>query len=301
MTDTTVNTNLAVHEAYERVHPEMVARGESNLPAITLDIQTATATGRGAIVNILPFREQLHSEVPKFDVTLLDKLDTYAQALLQAEANYRVSTAPPEALVALGENGVKLRALLLSDAIALVNRELLNSKSLDNLKGPNGYRNISSDILTVSTLLRTNWSTISSKTGVTLAELDQAETLADQLNESFGIREQTPAKAAAAALERQQAYALFIEAYDQIRRAVSFLRWDKGDADTIAPSLYAANRNSTHKKSGADTTVTTEPVVHAPVTAGAVTQATNATPATTAPATTTKAAPGLPGADPFAS
>jgi hypothetical protein len=29
-----------------------------------------------------------------------------------------------------------------------------------------------------------------------------------------------------------------VHAYDQTRRAVIYLRWNEGDADTIAPSLY---------------------------------------------------------------
>ncbi|WP_438004954.1 hypothetical protein [Sorangium sp. So ce321] len=29
-----------------------------------------------------------------------------------------------------------------------------------------------------------------------------------------------------------------MHAYDQTRRAVSYLRWNEGDAETIAPSLY---------------------------------------------------------------
>jgi hypothetical protein len=265
-----------------------------NLPPIALDIQTATATGRATAIKLQPFREQLQAEVPKFDVALIDKIEIYAQGLLQAEANHRITTAPPEVLVALGEEGVTIRSLLLSDATALIHRGLLNSKSLDQLKGANGYRNISSDMLSISTLLRSNWSTISSKTGVTLAELDRAEFVADQLNESFGIRERTPAKVAAATLERQQAYALFVEADDQVRRAVTFLRWDKGDADELAPSLFA-NRAAPQKKDSSDVVTATAPAVTAPVTAGAVAQAVAA-----APATTVKATVGLPGADPFA-
>ena len=294
MTDAVTATTLSIRDAYTRVKPEMGARGEANLPPVGIDIQTATATGRGAIVNIQALREQLQTEVPKFDVTLVDKIDIYAQALLQTDANYRITTAPPEALAALGEEGVKIRALLLSDATALLNRGLLNSASLDHLKGPNGYRNVSSDILALSTLLRTNWAAIEAKTGVTQAELDRAETVADQLNESFGIRERTPAKVAAAALERQQAYALFIEAYDQVRRAVTFLRWDHGDADEIAPSLYAVARSAPHKKGTPADDAKAEPVVSAPAASAVVT-----TQPVQQGAPVVKTAVGLPGANPF--
>ena len=48
-----------------------------------------------------------------------------------------------------------------------------------------------------------------------------------------------PATAAAESAEqRDRAFTLFIRCYDQIRRAILFLRWEQDDADTIAPSLY---------------------------------------------------------------
>lgn len=36
-----------------------------------------------------------------------------------------------------------------------------------------------------------------------------------------------------------RAYSLFVRAYDQCRRAVSYLRWEEGDADDEPPSLFA--------------------------------------------------------------
>jgi hypothetical protein len=54
-----------------------------------------------------------------------------------------------------------------------------------------------------------------------------------------GQREQGPAVVVETARIRQQAFTLLVKAYDETRRAVSFLRWREGDADTIAPSLYA--------------------------------------------------------------
>ncbi|MFS8069892.1 MAG: hypothetical protein ACMG6S_26300, partial [Byssovorax sp.] len=45
----------------------------------------------------------------------------------------------------------------------------------------------------------------------------------------------TPAEAADRKL---RAFTLFTNAYDQVRRGVMYLRWDEGDADSLAPSLY---------------------------------------------------------------
>jgi hypothetical protein len=59
----------------------------------------------------------------------------------------------------------------------------------------------------------------------------------------------------AAADLRNRAFTLFTRGYDQMRRAVAFLRWDEGDADKVVPSLYAKHRRSKKKT---DTTRTRE-------------------------------------------
>jgi hypothetical protein len=38
---------------------------------------------------------------------------------------------------------------------------------------------------------------------------------------------------------RQRLFTLFVTAWDQVRRALGFLRWNEDDVDDIAPSLYA--------------------------------------------------------------
>lgn len=284
-----------LREALDRVRPEMAALGESKTKPINLDIQSATATVRGSLAEIMLMRPQIVAQVPGVDISQLDNLETYALALLQANATHLVSTSPPEALAGLAEEGTKLRATLLSDATALANRGIINNASLDNLKGPMGYRNLSSDILALATLLRSNWSAIASKSCVTEAELDRAEVVADQLNEAYGIHDQGPAAVATYALERQQAYTLFVNAYDQVRRAISFLRWDNGDFEDIAPSLYAG-RTTTRKKASTEVEGKPDTSTATPIAKDSATNAVAGKPVTAA-----TPAVGLPGADPFAS
>jgi hypothetical protein len=89
---------------------------------------------------------------------------------------------------------------------------------------------------------------ISGKTPLHLDELDRAETLAGRILTAVGEREQGPAIAAASAQTRQRAFTLFVKAYDQVRRAVQYLRWDEDDIDRIVPSLYAVARTASRRK-----------------------------------------------------
>ena len=80
---------------------------------------------------------------------------------------------------------------------------------------------------------------------------------------AVGDREQTPTQIDAAD-RRQRAFSLFVKAYDQARRAIQYVRWEQGDADSIAPSLYSGRGNSNVKRRAEDAQVTPAPVVQVP-------------------------------------
>jgi hypothetical protein len=71
------------------------------------------------------------------------------------------------------------------------------------------------------------------------AELDHAAQLAQRLVTAVGVREQQPVATGAASLQRQQAFTLLLQAYNEVRRAITFLRWNEDDVETIVPSLWA--------------------------------------------------------------
>ncbi len=47
---------------------------------------------------------------------------------------------------------------------------------------------------------------------------------------------------------RKRAFSLFVNAYDQCRRAAAYLRWNEGDADELLPSLYAGRSVNRQKE-----------------------------------------------------
>ncbi len=77
---------------------------------------------------------------------------------------------------------------------------------------------------------------------------------------------------------RQRAYTVLSNAYDDVRRAISFLRWKEDDLEDIAPSLFGPR--AARKK-------TDKPVTPAP-------QPGPVTPAPTAPVATPVASPSTP-------
>jgi hypothetical protein len=64
----------------------------------------------------------------------------------------------------------------------------------------------------------------------------------DEVVYDLGQREQAPSKIADVSIDPQKIFTLFVSAYDPLRRTKTFIRWNEGDADEIAPSLYAGKR-----------------------------------------------------------
>jgi hypothetical protein len=301
---------LHYRDAYENAQPAAKALQVEELIAVNIDVPTAVTTAVGALPEILALRAEVAKDLPNFDIKWFDQLETYTLATGHAHALYMGTSAPPEAIVALNERGVTLRDLLYSDAVALSTRGIISGDKLGDFKANVGYKNLAFDLLGLAAVLRGNWDKISGKAAIQLSELDTAESIGEQLVTALGAREQAPAVAAEQAQQRQRNFTLFAKAYDQVRRAVNFLRWDQDDIERIAPSLYAG-RNTGRKKTDpaqpgtAPATGTALP----PTGAAAGTPATTTTPAAGSGATTptnathtpaATASNGLPGASPFA-
>lgn len=115
--------------------------------------------------------------------------------------------------------------------------------------------------------------------------------LGERLVRAAGVRDQAPAAVADVALIRQHALALLVNAYDEVRRGVSFLRWREGDVETIAPSLYTGRPR--RKTSDPADGVAGNGATQAPGTQGPAAPASGAPEAGVHPAATA-VAPGLP-------
>ena len=219
--------------------PQIAAVPVDSLLPVNLDVTAAVATVLGSLPEIRSIRAQMATDLPNLAFGDVDRLEDSTLAMSHADAQYRIACAPPDDLVALGAEGTKLRELLRREVEPLVLRKRINGEALRGLTGVHGYKNVAQDLHLLVGVLRENWAAIGGKCGVELAELDRAEVVSVALLRSVGLREQGPEAYSEIATTRRQAFTLFMRAYDEVRRAVTFLRWKEGDADTIAPSLYA--------------------------------------------------------------
>ncbi len=287
------STGSETHDAYLALLPTIKSIPAEQYVHINVDVPTVITTTLGSVPEILAMRRDVEHYLPEFDSSAFDRLRTSVLALAYAHAVHISATTSAGELKEKADAAVATREVLLADARALAARGHIDPAALKNLKGPVGYRNVAFDVMALTSLLRTSWSQVSGKTAVSEAELVAAETLATEVLTTQGLKDEGPAVIDGAAEIRQQAFSLFIRTYDAIRRAVHYLRWEHGDAEDIAPSLYAASRRRSTGSSKSEPTPPESDV------AQAGTEAPNdaAVPAP-APATT---APGMPGGSPFAS
>jgi hypothetical protein len=124
---------------------------------------------------------------------------------------------------------------------------------------------VAHDVQILTMVLHENWAKVAGKCGATAEEVEHAAKLAIHLQRTVGERERREPAAASPADLRARSYTLFVRAYDDVRRAIIYLRWHEGDADSIAPSLFAGRGGSRRK--GAEEEIgsaVTPPVAPAP-------------------------------------
>jgi hypothetical protein len=233
-----VPTVSRLQQAYQRNFEKMMGLGPKDVITINLDVPSVYTLGSGALLRIRPYREQMLG-LPHLNKELVESIDDCLLALGHAQALHLAADAPVASLPELYAQLLKLREMLLADSTALATRGLIPGDKLKDLRGPVSYSATAFDVLALATILRAHQANIVGKSALQLSDLEQAETLADRVLSAVGERAVSDQETSSAALNRQRAFTLFVRAYDEVRRALVYLRWHEGDVDEIAPSLYS--------------------------------------------------------------
>ena len=238
-------------EAYELVLPEAMAMAREATVPINVDVMGAVFTTMGVARKLPGFEAELKT-LTQFPSAILAKFPQYILATYSAQTRYTFATTPPEQLPELMEKGTKWREVLGAEARSLVARGFLNGELLKELTGTHGFRNVAVDLAGYARIYKSAWADIQAHSGLKEADILEVEKLALKLTGAVAKKEQSPEQVAAATDVRARIFTLLVNAYDEIRRAMQFLRWHEGDADVIAPSLYAGRPNSNIRKANSD-------------------------------------------------
>jgi hypothetical protein len=227
----------SAEEAFVLAKPAIDAVPRDALVVINLDIPEVVSATLGVLSRIRALRPGL-ARLPDFDLDLVDHLETYALAAWHAhlEAQRPGGRAAVHVLL---EEATTLRLALLREAESLVHRGVFEGNAVAAIRVGQGHVDVANDLVALATLYEKGWKVIAGRSFVTEADVERAARLGSELLLAIGRREhEREAPHSAAGLTRARAYTLFAHAYEEVRRGVSYLRWYRGDAESIAPTLY---------------------------------------------------------------
>lgn len=257
---------LRYRGALEECSEEIASVADEDLVDVKADIPFVVMRCVGAAPRIRALRDEIVEAIPRFDTRCVDKLEIYALAAGQAQADLAATAAPPEVIEAKVSRLSELRQTFTSDAAALARRGRIDGSKLKELRGTTGHLNILFDVLTLTSLFRANWAVVDEASDVQLSELEEAEALATEVTRALGAREMGPSATSAARKTRDRAWTLLVMRYDEARDAIVYVRRKHGDAEEIAPSIYAGRATSRAKAAEGNTAPTApSPVAPAPV------------------------------------
>jgi hypothetical protein len=222
-------------KAYERVRAQIETQDPKDLSAYNVDISNAASVALGVAPRIVVLRNRAVA-LPEFEIRCVDNLTDYAKAVW-----YLYITNLPPAERSDGEQMLaevlSLRAKMLLWAEPLAASGKFARAAVDKIKEGAGHKDAASDVVALVALYRSVWSEISTMCGVTEADLDRGAVVGPAVFAMLSRKESEQAGTPEATLRLKQAWTLLDRAYRQCQRAVGYLRFDDGDADTYAPSL----------------------------------------------------------------
>jgi hypothetical protein len=227
-------------QAYRRVRPELAAMADDEPGRITLNMMRAMLTMLGALPALEALRQAIEA-LPGLAPGLVDKARDYAYALAHVHAMSLPSTEIEARVEALLAEGMPLRDRLLSTAELGVKFGLFDAEQVASVRSGTGRVDAANDILALSRMFRGRWPELEGKVPVTIVEVERAGALGLELLDALGQR-QVGAENAHPMGEYERARVkllhLLLRTHGQLLRAVTYLRWDEGDAGAILPSLF---------------------------------------------------------------
>jgi hypothetical protein len=224
--------------AYKRVEPELLLVAASDFAPKNVDILAAATTVLAFAPRILERRDQLEALI-LFDIRYADSLTDYAKAAIFAHLGNQPTTAPEDedddAVIA---EVIRMRAIFLTRANTLVAHGTFDAAAVANIRKGLGHRAAAGALVALVQMFRERLADVQTVLVITEAELERGAQLGAAAFKALSRRERQPAsKQTEAALRARRAWTLLDRAYTQCRRAITYLRFDDGDADAFAPTL----------------------------------------------------------------
>lgn len=237
-----------VAQAFARTEADILALPKERVGQVTTDVPTAVSLALGALPQIESLLADMKDVLKKPPVDELARLRDRALATLYAHLHFVPRTKSLETDL---EEARVLRERLLTTADAHVSHGHFDAESIAKIREGAGSLDRANDLIALGALFRSAWDDIGERTPVTLAQLERASALGTQLvidlgGRALGVTAVTGGESWSDL--RTRAFRLLVEDYDEIRRAVEYVRYHEGDAAAYAPSLHTRPRQPSREK-----------------------------------------------------
>lgn len=243
-------------KAYLRVRPELDAVGDDELGRNTVNAMTAVLIMLGALPALEALRKEIEA-LADMPPGLIDKARDYAHALAHVQAmGQPSSTARFEALLA---ELLPARDRLLSTAELGVKFGLFDDDQVADIRSGTGHVDAINDVLALVRLFRAHWPELEGKVPVTREDVERAGALGVETLAALGERKvgaETTRPVGEYERARVRLLHLIVRTHGQLQRAVTYVRWNEGDADTILPSIF---QGRPRRRRNTETPAPTEP------------------------------------------
>ncbi len=229
--------------SFRRVRPEIDAVRDDALVPISVEIPFAVGIALAAAPRIDTLIPQMLA-LPDFDLRPVRMLRTYAGAALYAHLAAATPRPSASTLPTLLDEAGRLRADLLLGADSLAHFGLVSRDRVAAIRAGSGHIDTANDLVQLAALFDEIWDVIHDRTPILRPMVERAAALGLELHTVLGSRRLDDAFPPAPDAQRikERSFTLFATGYDTCCRAVTYLRWNHGDAHLFAPSIYVKRR-----------------------------------------------------------
>ncbi len=215
----------------------IAALPDDQVRAVRHDIPTIASVVIGSLPELDTLRAAILAQAGPGYLAILGGIEKTVEAMQEAHVRFLMVEKSPS-FSDLSERALALREMLYFDARSAVARGKMPAAAIANLRGNVGHKNQAQDLLMLANAHHDHRAALLGATAVTEADIIEAKELAARLIKEPGEREQSPSASPSAEL-RTRAYSLVLAEWDELRRAVRFVRWHEGDWEQYAPSLWS--------------------------------------------------------------
>ena len=250
--DVDLENELRGQQSLEKVMPALMRLDDKRLMQVHLDVEELAIRVLGCADKIKELQPQA-ARLDGFDASCMDQLEDLAVALTHAHIQYLISIRPDGDIKALNIEATQTRDRFRSHIESLIADGMLDTTVLRGLSKRKGYARVAADLGLLVVIFQTHWAELEHRICYTQADLDRAEGISSRMTRFAERRKRKSVEENKWLDLESRAFTLLVRSYDQARRAVVFLRWNHGDADKIAPSLYAARWKHKRKQTRQET------------------------------------------------